>query len=161
MLDPAEKARRNVETCHKVLTRVWGAGELDLCDAVFLPEFVRHDATGGDATGPAAYKALVAKTRTAFPDLQVTIDRLTPSDDTVFFRTRMTGTHGGPFEGLPASGARFVVSTQAEVVFREDGWCIEAWVISDYLTVMKAIMNAMPWWRKLLKAPTLMRLMKA
>ncbi len=155
-----ENEKRNMETCRRVLTRVWGAGELDICDEVFLPDFVRHDASSGDATGPGEYKALVETIRIAFPDLRIHIDRLTPAGNTVFFRTRMEGRHTGSFYGLPGTGARIHASTQAEVVFREDGWCVEAWVISDYLSVTKSIVSEMSLLDKLRNAPTLLRMLK-
>jgi len=159
-MDLTEHERRNVETCRKVLTRVWGKGELDICDEVFLPDFVRYDLGSGDAVGPQDYKDLVAMTRRAFPDMVVHIEGLTPRDNIVFFRTRMEGTHTGDFNGLPPTGARLNAQTLAEVHFREDGWATKAWVVSDYMSVVKAIMGAMPLWKLALNGPKMMKAMK-
>lgn len=152
---------RNVETCRKVLTRVWGGGELEICDEVFLPDFVRHDANGPDSVGSEGYKDLVAKLRKAFPDMAVEIENLTAAGNIVFFRTTMTATHTGDFYGLAGTGAKIRAKTHAEVHFNDAGMSTEAWVISDYLGITKSVLGAMSFWKKLTNLPALLKMTKA
>lgn len=157
-LTPAQE--RNMAQCRRVLAQVWQGGELDICHEVFTKDFVRHDANSGDSIGPDGYIELVAKLRQAFPDLTVEIEKLAPVDNIVFFRTTMHATHTGSFYGIPPTGTTIETKTHAEVHFDEEGMSIEAWVISDYFSVTKSIVNAMSLWQKLTNLPTLLRLLK-
>ena len=157
-LTPAQE--RNMDQCRRVLTQVWQGGDLDICHEVFTKDFVRHDANSGDSIGPEGYIELVAETRKAFPDLTVEIEKLAPVDNIVFFRTTMHATHAGSFYGIPPTGAKIESKTHAEVHFDEKGMSTEAWVVSDYLSVTKSIINAMSLWKKLINLPALLRLMK-
>ena len=157
---PTAEQERNVGTCRRVLTEVWGNGKLEICDEVFTTDFVRHDANGPDSIGASGYKDLVRQLRAAFPDMRVDIENLSPSGNAVFFRTTMYATHTGEFYGLPATGAKIVVKTHAEVHFDASGMSVEAWVISDYLGLTKSILNAMSLWQKLCNLPALLKLMK-
>lgn len=158
---PTAEQTRNVETCRRVLTKVWGEGQLDICDEVFPEDFVRHDSDGTDAVGPGDYKALVAKTRKAFPDMRIEIHALLPSGNSVLFRTTMHGTHTGEFSGIGPTGAKIAAWSMAEVQFREDGMAVEAWVMSDYLGLTKSIVSAMSVWQLLKNGPTLWKQMRA
>jgi predicted ester cyclase len=64
----------------------------------------------------------------AFPDLHVALDELIAEGDRVFVRSTMTGTHDGPYKGIPPTGRN--VSAESAEVFRIDGgmfvgyWCL-------------------------------------
>ena len=48
--------------------------------------------------------------RAAFPDLRMDAQDVLASGDKVTARVRMTGTHQGPFMGMPATGRRVDVA---------------------------------------------------
>ncbi|MEV7182532.1 ester cyclase [Kitasatospora sp. NPDC093679] len=76
-------------------------GELDLADELFhedfhWPQFGLH--------GPEGVRAWVRAFRTAFPDMDDTVQEQWAEGDTVITRVRCIGTQLGPFRGLPPSG---------------------------------------------------------
>ena len=83
----------------------WGRGPTSVGRWVVAPDHVFRRA-GRDIEGRAAYEALVATYRAAFPDLQVSVRDAVAEGDRVVVRAAMTGTHEGPFEGLEPSGRR-------------------------------------------------------
>jgi steroid delta-isomerase-like uncharacterized protein len=58
---------------------------------------------------PEEFKQLVRSYRTAFPDVQLTVDDLIAQDDRVVARWTSRGTHQGEFAGIPPSGRRIEV----------------------------------------------------
>jgi predicted ester cyclase len=68
--------------------------------------------------------------RTAFPDLEQTIDDIVATDDKVAFRATLRGTHLGALRTIAATGKRIEMPYHvfAEVV---DGKLSRAWVVLD------------------------------
>jgi predicted ester cyclase len=85
-------------TTHTALVRraveaIWNRGELDVADVLFAADYVNHDGLITDLVrGPEAIKVSVALYRTAFPDLQLTVDDLTAEGDTVLLHWTARGT---------------------------------------------------------------------
>src|SRR3990172_10311242 len=80
-------------------------GNMTTVDEIIGPEFVRHDLAGGpEAHGPDGVKRLIAGLRTAFPDLQTTIEDIFSDGDRVVVRFTASGTHNGPFMGIAPTG---------------------------------------------------------
>lgn len=155
-----EQQERNIAAYMRMMTEVWAGGKLEVCYETFAERFVRHDANGPDVHGPGGYAELIGKLREAFPDMRIEIDNIQPLGNVLFTRTTMHAAHRGEFYGIKPTGAKIVSKSHAEIHFADDGMCIEAWVISDYLGVMKAIVNAMSFWQKLSNLPALLRLMR-
>lgn len=154
---PTEEQRRNLETVRRVLKDFWQDGKLEVADEVFTPDFIRHDPHNADVHGPEGYKRLVAKMRSAFPDLHVHIDQLTPYRNLVNFRVRVSGTHLGDFAGIWPTGARCEIGTNTEVHLNREGKVTEGWVQSDYLGLIRQLIQAMSWWQFILSLPAILR----
>jgi len=152
---PTESQRRNLETTRRVLKDFWQDGHLEIADEVFTKDFVRHDPHNEDVHGPEGYKALVSKMRAAFPDLQVQIDNMMPYRNLVEFRVRVFGTHLGDFAGIAPTGAKCVIGTNTEVHFNEAGMVTTGYVQSDYLGLVRQLIQAMSWWQFLLNLPAI------
>lgn len=79
-LDTAALVRRAVE-------EIWNRGELAVADLLFARDYVNHAGLISDLVrGPEAIKISVAFYRTAFPDLQITINALSAKRDAVLLR---------------------------------------------------------------------------
>jgi predicted ester cyclase len=76
--------------------------------------------------------------RTAFPDLQFTIEELVAEGGTVAGRLTMSGTHEGPLMGTPPTG-RFVRQDQMHLVRFRDGKAVEHWGVRDELGMMRQL----------------------
>ncbi len=78
----------------------------------------------------------------AFPGSQLVLEDAVAAGDTVACRARLTGTHDGPFQGIPASGRPIAVSAFTFLRFK-DGRCVERWSMIDSLALLTQI-GAMP-----------------
>jgi steroid delta-isomerase-like uncharacterized protein len=73
-----------------------------------------------------------------FPDLTIHIDELVGEGDRVVWRVTASGTHNGPFQGLPATGKS--VQFGAHYTFRfEHGKIVERWTTIDRLSLLAQI----------------------
>ena len=100
--DNKAKLRRIFQEC-------FNQGNLATADELVAPDC--RDTSPGippgvSTTGPDTLKSVVSQLRSAFPDLQVTIDEIVAEGDTVVARTTWTGTHRGNFQGISPTGQR-------------------------------------------------------
>jgi predicted ester cyclase len=98
--DNKAKLRRIYQEC-------FNQGNLATADELVAPDL--RDTSPGippgvPTTGPDALKGIVSLLRSAFPDLQVTIDEMVAEGDMIVARTTWTGTHRGNFQGIPPTG---------------------------------------------------------
>lgn len=88
--------------------------------------------------GPDGFVQLVAFFRTAFPDLEITVEDLVAEGDRVAARYTVRGTHQGPLGTVPATGK--AVEVQAIDLFRVvDGRVTDVWPVVDQLTLLMQI----------------------
>lgn len=76
-------------------------------------------ATGEVHDGAGAVDGFLNENRRAFPDFHFAPTRTTPAGDSVLVEGVFTGTHLGPWRGLPATGRR--VEFRMAVIFDFDG----------------------------------------
>jgi predicted ester cyclase len=74
----------------------------------------------------------------AFPDLHVALDELIAEGDRVFVRSTMTGTHDGPYKGIPPTG-RNVSAESAEVFRIEGGMFVGYWCLANVAGLMRQL----------------------
>lgn len=86
----------------------WNAGNLDIADELYTPEFYAASMEEGvpDLHGPGAVKAMVRRLRAAFPDVHFRIDHLVAEGDMVVGAFMIKGTHLGELHGIPPTGKR-------------------------------------------------------
>jgi steroid delta-isomerase-like uncharacterized protein len=99
-------------------------------------DFVDHDNPG--VAGPDGVKAHIKGLRTAFPDLNVSIEDIVAEGDLVAVRGTWRGTHQGEFRGVPAIGRK--VEFSGMVFWRVAGGQIrERWGLVDVPTLMRQL----------------------
>ncbi len=113
-------------------------GELSVADELIAPDFVNHEAPPGKDHGPESMRGLATMLRTAFPDLHFTIEDLVAEGDTVAGRVTMSGTHEGPFMGMPPTG-RSVRQDQMHIVRFREGKAVEHWGVREDLGMMRQL----------------------
>src|SRR4051794_41674603 len=79
---------------------VLGGRRAEVLDELLAPGFVGHGA-GGASADPADYRAAVAATHAAFPDLHIRIEDQLADGDRVATRWTAEGTHRGAYGGPP------------------------------------------------------------
>jgi ketosteroid isomerase-like protein len=97
------------------------AGDIDGLGHQFADDFTEHEDLPGfppNKTGAIKYfQMLIA----AFPDIRMVPEDVIASGDTAVARSRMTGTHKGPFMGMDATGKRIEVKLIDIIRFGDDG----------------------------------------
>lgn len=117
-------------------------GDLAIVDDVHAPDAVDHQEPPG--TDFAAHlKAVITMLRTAFPDLHFEIHEMLAEADIVAFRSTMTGTHWGPFQGLPPTGKPVSVA-HMHFVRLIDGKTADLWHVWDVAGLMRQLGAAAP-----------------
>lgn len=100
---------------------------VDALREIVTPDFELHDLSSPHAVrGPAGYRRYVAAFRSAIPDLTAKVETAVDSDDWVFYRRTLRGTHREQFMTVPPSGEEVTVDLSSLV--RTDGARMEeAW----------------------------------
>lgn len=93
---------------------------------------------GGPIDGADAVRALLGGLLAGFPDFHAEIETVHHADSAVVAEIRMTGTHRGPWAGVPASGKRIDVPSACVFVFDEDRLLCER-VYFDMATLLRQI----------------------
>ena len=98
---------------NKVLLRrfvneVWNGGRLDLIDELVVPDYVSHVVHTPPIKNREELKRWVADVRTAFPDVQFTIQDLLLDDDKTITRWTSEASHQGEFLGVSGTGKKAV-----------------------------------------------------
>jgi steroid delta-isomerase-like uncharacterized protein len=116
--------------------RAFNDGDLGRC-AAFLTEDFAINLAGmpHQLRGREAWVRNVEYMQAAFPGIQARIDDIFGSGDRVAVRLTFRGTHGGEFQGIPATG-REVTYTSIELYRVADGKLAEEWIASDVTSLM-------------------------
>jgi steroid delta-isomerase-like uncharacterized protein len=97
-------AETNKSILRRFFTELFNSGDLGVAEEIVAPNYVNHDAVPGETAGREGLKEFVTLLRTAFPDLQITVEDQIAEGDKVVTRFTVTGTHQGEFAGIPATG---------------------------------------------------------
>ena len=108
------------------------AGDLAVYDDMLTPDFVNHGGPAGEIHGPEAFKQAYAGFATAFSDFSTTIDLIVAEGDLVVTYGVASGTHDGPFMGLPPTGNK-LQWTGVAIYRLDEGRIAERWQEIDGL----------------------------
>lgn len=135
----------NIAVMRHWLVEGWTEGHVEVADDIISPNFTVHGAGGQKVEfGNQGVKGLVMAWRNAMPDGKMQVLDEIPSGNKVGVRLLWTGTHTGePFYGVPASGAKVIVSSIGIDGVGEDGKIAEGWGEVDMLGMMTQ-MGAIP-----------------
>ncbi len=93
---------------------------------------------GSPNDGAESVHQLLSGMFAAFPDFHVAVPRLHHADEAVVVEFVMTGTHRGPFAGLPPTGRRIEVPLVGIFDFEDDRLMCEK-VYFDMATLMRQL----------------------
>jgi len=113
-------------------------GNFDVFDEVVSPDVVDHDPAPEQGPGPEGFKDMFRTMRSAFPDLEVTPEHMTATDDDVALAYTIAGTHEGEFLGVAPIGKR-ITARGVQIGRFEDGRLAERWGSSDQLAILQQI----------------------
>src|SRR5882762_6053655 len=118
---------------------LWNKGNLSLADQLFSPNYAHHDPSTPDfGRGPESETKRATLYRTAFPDLQLTIEDIIAEGETVMARWSCHGTHKGDLSGIAPTGKQFTISGVTSVRLT-NGKLAEGYVNWDALGLMQQL----------------------
>ena len=129
----------NKRVTRRAIEEMFGGGKLELADEIFASEWVGHDvAMPEPSRGRDGVRQVVQGYRTAFPDLNLTVDEQIAEGDRVCTRWTARGTHGGEFFGAPATNKQATV-TGMTIDRVRDGQIVESRTNWDALGLMQQL----------------------
>jgi steroid delta-isomerase-like uncharacterized protein len=118
--------------------REFRAGDQATIDEPCLPGLVDHNPAPDHEPTLAGFKQKVAGFRAVFPDLEVDLQDIIASGDTVATRWVVTGSLQQRFMGIPASGQ--TVRVESMNFYRlEDGRVTDIWTQFDGVVMMQQL----------------------
>ena len=129
----------NKSISRRVAEEIIGKGNLDLADEYFDPSYVGHDVASPEPVrGPDGIRQQAEGYRSAFPDLQITVEDQLAEGDTVATRWTARGTHDGELFGIGPTGKQATVSG-ITIDRYSGGKIVESWDNWDALGLMQQI----------------------
>ena len=126
-------SEQNLATVSRARDR-WNAGDLEGYLTLYDEAVVIHGYAGlapGLANVRAFYQAFLA----ALPKCQLDFQETFAAGDKVVIRFVVNGVHGGPFQGIPATGKSVAVPGITILRFA-NGKCVERWSQADFLGLL-------------------------
>jgi len=116
---------------------VWNAGNLAEIDELFASNWVWHSAPGvsPDRTG---LQQMVTMFRSAFSDIQSSVDDQIAENDEVVWRWTMRARHTGDFMGLPPTD-RSITFSGISIDRLAAGRFVERWDSADMMGLMQQL----------------------
>lgn len=101
--------------------------------------FIEHEEVPGLPPTKAGVVEYFRMLLAAFPDMHMAAEDVMACGDKVVARVVVTGTHTGPFMGMPATGKRVSVKVIDIIRFDGDGRACEHWGLTDQLSMMQQL----------------------
>ena len=98
----------------------------------------RYEVNGESHDGESAVRDLLQGMMGGFPDFHAEVEKVYHAENVVIGEARITGTHSGPFAGIPPTGRRVNYTMAAFFEFEEDRLMCEK-VYFDTATILRQI----------------------
>jgi steroid delta-isomerase-like uncharacterized protein len=115
------------------------AGDIEGFGRQLADDFAEREALPGLAPTREGAIQYFRMLTAAFPDLRMVPEDVIASGDKAVARVRVTGTHKGPFAGMPATGKRIDMNLIDIIRFGDDGRAREHWGVADQLAMMQQL----------------------
>ena len=136
---PAGDEEKNTAAMKRFYDEVMSKGNLKVIDELFADSVIEHYEPGQKVSRSRALSVQTMNMmRTAFPDLQITVEDIIAKGDKVWAYTIMRGTNKGAFMGMPATGKKIEVKGVIIVRF-VNGKGVERWVLNDDYTMFRQL----------------------
>jgi predicted ester cyclase len=131
----------NAALIRRFYEEIFNRGNLEVVGNLVASRFVDHIPSplpGQPTQGPEAVKWFASLYRTAFPDLQVSIDELMTVDDRVITRVTWRGTQKGKLLGADPTGKQVRISG-IDIARVSGGQLVEHWGQIDVLGMLSQL----------------------
>lgn len=130
---------KNKASIRKLIEEVINTGRVDLCDLYLAADRVDYQDYGlppGATDGHGGFKRVLGGFLEAFPDLHLEIEFMIAEGDRLMIHILTTGTHTGPFMGMPPTGKKFKVNGTDIFGLNDEGKVAAHWGVFDTLGMM-------------------------
>ena len=135
-ITPSEHDNPHVTIVRRFLDEVVNGGRLDLIDELWTTDMVWQGGSMGKIQGIETYKHfMAANTAGAFAKMHLSIHEVIATGNKVVIRFTNSGTHIGPFFGVPATGKSAAWLGIGIYTIRE-GKIADAWFAEDILALL-------------------------
>lgn len=128
----------NKAIVRRFFEEAWNQQNLNVIDEIFASTVLFN----GQSIPRDALKQALAGRRSAFPDIQVTVDDQVAEGEKVSTRRTWRATHQGQYRGIAPTGKQ-VKWTQISVVRFSEGRIVEDWAVADELSILQQL-GALP-----------------
>jgi steroid delta-isomerase-like uncharacterized protein len=128
----------NKAIARRLYEEVFEAGQLDVADALVAPD-CRDAGDLQDRRGPERVKEVATMLRAAFPDQHWEIHELIAEGDRVVMHSSVSGTHAGPFMGMPPTERTFSGVHHIYIFTFRDGKIVEYRAVRDDISLMRQL----------------------
>ena len=115
------------------------AGDLGAFGEMLADDMVEHEEADGLPQTKEGVIQFFTMFRGAFSDLQMEVEDMIGSGDTVWSRVRITGTNDGDFMDMPATGKKVDFQGVDIVRINDAGKAVEHWGVTDTMTMMQQL----------------------
>jgi len=130
----------NKNTFRRYVDEVWKDQNLDIVDEIFAEKYRSHQPDGTILErGSDDVKKFVTEYRSAFSDIEDTVQDMIGKNDRVVNRWTLRVTHTGEFRGIPATNKRITITGIGIFRFSEEGKVIESCDSLDQLGMLKQL----------------------
>ena len=129
---------QNKAIVRRLVDEAQSGGRLEVVDELLADDFIDHTPLEGLPGTRDGVRMLFAALREAFPDLHVEISEQIAEADKVVTRKTFSGTHHGPFLGLPATGSNVRFEVIDILTIRDRKIC-EHRVVLDKLGLLRQL----------------------
>ena len=129
---------QNKSIVRRLVNEAQIAGNVDVIDELLADDFVDHTPLEGLPGTREGVRMLFTALRAAFPDLRVDISEQIAEDEKVVTRKTFSGTHAGPFLGLPPTGSPVSFEVIDILTIRDRKIC-EHRVVLDKLGLLRQL----------------------
>ena len=120
---------------HRWIEEVWNQGRTETIEELFVEGSITHglsDGEKGPLIGREPFKRFYLSRRGAFPDVHIEIQDWTQTEEVVWVRCTIRGTHTGDTLGIPPTGMK-VDLTGVTIAHIQHGKIVESWNYFDFV----------------------------
>ncbi|MEO7004506.1 MAG: ester cyclase [Acidobacteriaceae bacterium] len=133
----------NTNLVDRYLSELLNAGNFTGARDILAPNFIFYGPSTQNGLDAGGFQRHIKETRAAFPNKRFTeLDRI-GDGDRVALRFRMTGTHHGPLNGIPPTGATIDVEG-CDVIYIDQGRISEVRAYFDLMPVVQNLLVSIP-----------------
>jgi steroid delta-isomerase-like uncharacterized protein len=132
-------SEQNKAIARRFYDEVVSQDKLDLIDELVDPNVVEHEEFPGLSPGREGVKEFFAMFRSAFPDLQFTIEDMVAEGDKVAARVTVRGTHKGPFLDIATPTGKQITVGVIDIFRFASGKIVDHWGVTDQMSMMQQL----------------------